>query len=272
MKALKVLARSRSMAFTRDYMERESGAGGGLASVEWWSGDRRPVWYRRETSDVALVYDILFKPGRKSEYWLPEGLEPRVVLDIGGNIGIAARYLAHRFPRAAVHSFEPIPENCELLRRNLDGASAIAHAFGLGARTGSFEFRIPTGALANRGGFSLVGGENAKGPAVLAPVRAVPEALAALRLNAVDVIKIDVEGAENDILTAFPEEVLDRATWVYGELHSEAADPRLAFRLLERLAPRFDIEVYKPLRKRNWFFDACNRQASGRFRGFRRAH
>jgi hypothetical protein len=64
--------------------------------------------------------------------------------------------------------------------------------------------------------------------------------------------------------------MLARTTWVYGELHGAVVDPRLAFALLERLAPWFDIEVHKPLRKQTWFFDACNRKESERFRGFRR--
>lgn len=66
--------------------------------------------------------------------------------------------------------------------------------------------------------------------------------------------------------------MLARALWVYGELHSENLNPGLAFGVLERLAPWFDIEVHKGLRKQNWFFDACNRTLSGRFRKFRRRH
>ena len=129
LKALKVLARTRSLGFTRDYLGQAPGARNGLASVPWWNGDGRPVYYRPGTSDVSIVYDILF---RKSEYWLPDGLAPRVIFDIGGNIGIAARYLAQRFPQAEVHSFEPVAENLELMRRNLDGTRVRAHEFGLG--------------------------------------------------------------------------------------------------------------------------------------------
>ena len=264
---LKVLARSRSWSFARDFGARDSDPPGEPASVAWWSGDGRPVHYRRGTSDVALVYDILFKPGAKSEYWLPAELAPRTILDIGGNIGVAARYLAHRFPGAALHTFEPIAENCELLRRNMNGGAAIIHGFGLGARSGPREFGQDPGAERNRGGYSLA---RAGGGAVRAELRAVPEALALLGGAPIDLIKIDVEGAEEEILAAFPDAVLEQATWIYGELHSDSVDPRQAFRLLERLAAWFDIEVHKPLRKRNWFFDACNRRVSERFRAFRR--
>ncbi|MBK8065073.1 MAG: FkbM family methyltransferase [Betaproteobacteria bacterium] len=96
--------------------------------------------------------------------------------------------------------------------------------------------------------------------------------LAALDGVQPDVIKIDTEGAEYDILSSFPTEVLRKVSWIYGELHTEAIDSPSAFRVLDLLFPWFDIEVHKPLRKRNWFFDACNRSISDNFRGFRRSH
>lgn len=270
MKALKVFARSRSMRFTQDYLQRESEAPStAVASVDWWSGDGRPVLYRRGTSDVALVYDILFKPAWKSEYWLPEGLEVSSILDVGGNIGITARYLGHRFPQAQLHTFEPIADNCALLRKNIATTHATVHPYGLAARTGTVEFHMP-GAARNQGGYSL--GSRSGGPVWRADVRAVAEVLPELRLAKLDLIKIDVEGAEQEILGAFPDEVLSDVAWIYGELHGFGDRAPFAFGVLARLARWFDIEVYKPLRKQNWFFDACNRRLSGRFKGFRRVH
>lgn len=268
LKTLKVLARTHSLEFTRDYLG--GGTRNGQACVVWWNGDGRPVHYRPGTSDVSIVYDILFR-GRASEYWLPEGLAPRVILDIGGNIGIAARYLAQRFPQAQVHSFEPVPENLELMRRNLAGTSVQAHGYGLGGENGEFDFHTPAAAGGDVSGYSRFGVAGAASRLVRAEVRAVPDALRALALTAVDIVKIDIEGAEHDVIAAFPEDILAGVTWIYGELHGAAVDPRLAFALLERLAAWFDIEVHKPLRKQTWFFDACNKEASARFRGFRRA-
>lgn len=64
-----------------------------MHEVRWRTGDGSPIAYRTGTSDVGLVYDILFKRGRKGEYWLPVELDARVILDIGANIGVTARYL-----------------------------------------------------------------------------------------------------------------------------------------------------------------------------------
>ena len=159
-KALKALTRSRSLRFTRDYLALGSQAPSEKESaVAWWSGDGRPVHYRRGTSDVTIAYDVLFKPGRKTEYWLPEGLDPGLILDIGANVGIVARYLAHRFPTATIHSFEPIPENYRLLCLNAAGSNVTAHPYGLGSRAGTFEFRVRGAQQYNRGSYSLARNE-----------------------------------------------------------------------------------------------------------------
>ena len=42
------------------------------------------------------------------------------VLDLGGNVGLFALYVASRNARAEIYSFEPSSENLSLLRRNLE--------------------------------------------------------------------------------------------------------------------------------------------------------
>ena len=267
--AMKVLLRSRSLQFTRDHVTRQEQRPVECSQVRWWCGDGLPVHYRRGTSDTGLVYDILFKPDRHAEYWLPAPLEARVIFDIGGNIGVASRYLAHRFPQATVHAFEPIAANLEILRQNTAGRRIEAHAFGLGSASGEFEFSIPTGIAANRGGYSRF----ARGPrtqAVRAEIRETGRVLAEVGVDGIDVIKIDTEGAEFDILSSFPREVLSRVAWIYGELHGENLEAPSGFRVLDLLSEWFDVGVLKPLNKRTFFFDACNKAVSCRYGGFRR--
>lgn len=269
-KRLKLLLRSGSPAFAADFMRAEAapGSGGGLGSTLWRAGDGHALHYRRGTSDLGTIYDVLLKPGAKAEYWLPEGLEARVVLDIGANIGAASRYLAHRFPQARVHAFEPVPENAELLRRNAACCERIAcHAYGLGAADGELELHMPASGSVDSYSMAVAG---APGSGVRAPVRAVRAVIEELSLKQVDVIKIDTEGAEHEILAAFPDEVLRGASWIYGELHSANIAAPSDFRALDRLSPWFSVEVRKSMFKDNYFFDACRKDLRKRFRGFRR--
>lgn len=269
-KFLKVALRAGSIAFARAYGEAAGGKGRGLGlgRYAWRAGDGGDIAYRRGTSDLGLIYDILLKPGDKGEYWLPPELQPRTILDIGGNIGVASRYLAHRFPQARVHAFEPVPANLELLRRNAAHSSRIeVHAFALGGEDGELALSLPDATGFNQGGYSAFAGGAAQ---LRAPVRRVEGALAQAGIDDVDVIKIDTEGAEYAILSAFPERVIAGAKWIYGELHSDGIAAAADFRTLDYLSRWFDIETAKTVRKRNYFFDACRRDLSPAFRGFRR--
>lgn len=268
-KILKVLWRSRSPKFTAAYRGGPA-ARGGRGVYAWRAGDGADVHFRCGTSDVGIIYDVLLKPGRKAEYWLPEALQPEVVLDIGGNIGVTSRYLAHRFPRARVHAFEPVPANLELLRQNTAGNSRIvAHPYALGPEDGTITLGSPDSSGYNQGGYSAFAAAS-HARSISASVRSVRSALGEAAIERADVIKIDTEGAEFSILSAFPEALISGARWIYGELHSEGIAQRADFKVLDLLSKWFEIDVYKPVRKKNYFFDACRRDLRGKFRGFRR--
>ena len=67
---------------------------------------------------MVLIYEILLKSKYKREYFFPEELKPKVIFDIGGNIGITSIYLASLFPDAVIYTFEPLKENFEILQKN----------------------------------------------------------------------------------------------------------------------------------------------------------
>jgi len=251
----KVLLRSRSLHFTREYFKRDGR--GALRTYEW---DGITVTYRSGTSDAGLIYNILLKRGRKSEYALPREAKLRpedvkVVLDIGANIGIAALYFASSFPGAVVHAFEPVPANCEVLKANARAIPRIqVHQYALGAEDGELEL-FDSDDKANLGGFSSHGLGVDPGRSQPVPVRHAGRALAELGIERADVIKIDTEGAEWEILTAMDRAVLGSARVIMGELHG-----RRDFELLHYLQPMFHIGARKQLRTRLFNFFAVNRQ------------
>lgn len=269
LRQLRVLVRSRSLSFAKHYV-RGTSEGRGVASVRWWSGDRQDVFYRIGTSDQGLIYNILFKAGAQSEYWLPGSVPHKTVLDIGANAGITSRYLSWLFPQATIHAFEPIAGNVEMLHLNTSGIARIrVHPFGLGDKNGVFPLYIPTDDQTNMGMFSMYSTAR-EGRRVEARIRAVPEVLQELNLGEIDIIKIDTEGAEFEILKAFPPELLSRVKWIYGELHSQGLEPRKHFAVLDYLSQWFTIECQKPLHRSNYSFDACNHSIAAQFLQFRR--
>lgn len=252
----KVLLRSGSASFTREYFKRD---GEGTRRTYDWNGI--PVTYRSGTSDAGLIYNILLRRGRKSEYAPPPEAklrreDVRLVLDIGANIGIASVYFAASYPNAVVHAFEPDPANCEVLTANARALPRIqVHPFALGAADGELEL-FDSDDKSNLGGYSAHGLGINPGRSKKVPVRHAGRALAELGVERADILKIDTEGAEWEILTALDPKLLGGVRLIMGELHG-----RRDFELLHFLQPSFNIGAKKQIKTRLFNFYAVNRQA-----------
>ena len=246
---VKWLSRSGSLAFVID---GSSSPRMDLTHEYVWNGTR--LHYRPGTSDQSLIYDILLKSGPKAEYWLPEDIDAKVILDIGANIGIASNYLSRRFPQAKIFAFEPVPANFALLGRNvesLDNVTPVNRA--LGAKDGSFEM-FYSDTPKNQGGFSFhQPGSNAE-QRLRVEVREAKSIMQELGIESADVIKIDTEGSEYDILTNLGHDFLGKVKWIYGELHDNRD-----FELLAFLSKQFHIGVKKTINKRLFMFQARNK-------------
>jgi FkbM family methyltransferase len=251
---IKTLARSRSLGFTRDHFAPP--ATESLAAYQWRDV---PLTYRRGTSDTGLIYNILLKAGQKSEYCPPpefrrEYSTVRTVLDIGANIGISAVYFSRIFPNADVHAFEPAPRNVAVLARNAAAAGRIhCHAFALGDQDGELSLFDSDDPM-NQGGYSFFEAGTNQQVQTRAPIRKTDNALAALAIQTVDVIKIDTEGAEWEILTTMDPAMLRGVSLIMGELHG-----RRDFALLDYLQPHFHIGMRKGIEKRLFNFYAIRR-------------
>ena len=252
----KLLARSRNPAFVRDALAPFDPA---LRSIDWQG---MTLWYRPGSSDPWAIYNHLMKPRERDEYAPPRELPVareavRVVLDIGANVGVTALYFSQVFPNAAVYAFEPAPDNFAVLAKNVANCARIrAFNFALGAQDATLELYASDNPV-NFGGYSLHATGSDTSKRVSIPVRNVAGVLSELSLTSIDVVKVDTEGAEWDILTAFPEAVLASAKYVTGELHGNKD-----FALLDYLSRWFDVGLRKKLSSRLFNFQAIARKAA----------
>ncbi len=254
----KLLARSRHPGFVRDALAPYDPA---IRSIEW-QGMR--LHYRAGSSDPWALYGHLMKPPQRDEYAPPREMPLRpaqvqTVLDIGANIGATALYFARLFPNAQIYAFEPAPDNFAVLERNIANSKRIrGFNFGLGAADAELELFHSDNPI-NFGGYSLhpAGSDTSKKMRIR--VRQVAAVLAELSLEKVDVLKVDTEGAEWDILTAFPEKVLQTAQYITGELHGNRD-----FALLEYLSRWFDVGMRKKLSSRLFNFQAIRKNGANK--------
>ena len=130
-------------------------------------------------------------------------LEPRVVYDIGAHIGIASLFLATYYPSARFYGFEPLPSNYNVCRLNYQGlAGSKAFPWAISSASGTRGFRFGEGDL--RGG-CLAGGAPPLSASlrdqVQVEVRSVHDLVVTDKFDPPEFLKIDVEGAEFEVLT-----------------------------------------------------------------------
>lgn len=246
----KLLARSRNAAFVRDALAPFDPA---MRSIAWQG---MTLHYRPGSSDPWAIYNHLMKPRERDEYAPPKEFPlareaVSTVLDIGANVGVTALYFSQIFPNAEIFAFEPAPDNFAVLQKNVANCKRIrAFNFALGAADATLELFASDNPV-NFGGYSLHAAGSDTSKKVSIPVRNVAGVLREIGVASVDVIKVDTEGAEWDILTAFPEPVLRSAKYITGELHGNKD-----FALLAYLSPWFDVGLRKKLSSRLFNFQA----------------
>jgi FkbM family methyltransferase len=174
-------------------------------------GFLHPIWLRPGTSDVATFDEVFL--GR--EYDLPfADLAPRHVLDLGANVGYASVHFATQWPQAAVLAVEPEAENASLLKRNTGPYRRIdaLHA-AVWSRSTSVSVENPR---ADANAFRMTDAIDGSGPRI--PAFTIAQLLTRLGCERLDLLKMDVEGAEAEILRSSTE-WLDRVNILIIELH-----------------------------------------------------
>lgn len=206
--------------------------------------NKPPITYRPGTSDDAIIKSVMVDRG---EYLFPV-FEPKIVFDIGANIGVVSTVLANVYPRAKIYSFEPEADNLALLKENMAPYPNVTILdYGLGARTEEVPLYKSDNPL-NKGGFST----HIQTPGDCSIIKVVDVKTIYDTYGIPDLIKIDVEGAEYDILKNMPG--LHCVKWISGELHGIKD-----YALLDHLSKHFKIHCNRTFDDKCWHFHAVSK-------------
>ena len=197
---------------------------------------RTPGIVRVLDYDIEYADLLSFAPQFK-EMFVARGLEfqpatasPRI-LDCGSNIGAASLFFKRRYPGARITAYEADPALYAMTRRNLDRNGAadveVVHA-ALWTANGDVTFRAEGGDSGMIDG--LAGGVDAK--TITVPSLRLRDVLAA---EHVDLLKLDIEGAEDAVL-ADCAPVLDRVAAIVMDLHEFDPRERQSSRVFECLS------------------------------------
>lgn len=165
---------------------------------------RRPlsaaIRVRPRSNDIYTIDEVLLDQVYAAA--VARAGDARTVLDLGANIGLASLYLAAALPKARVFAVEPDADNARLLRHNLAGLVAAGRA--TVRRAAVWDRDTPVAFLppdsighVNQGTVCAVDQlATPPDPANVCPGYTLPTLFAEAGFDTVDLLKIDVEGAE----------------------------------------------------------------------------
>jgi FkbM family methyltransferase len=143
--------------------------------------------------DLFILFEVLMDKCYQIPYKMLDPKKVRVILDCGANIGIASLFFASRYPNASVYSIEPSPENFELLMNNTKLIPNIVPIHGAIVGTARKSTRLTVGRAAWGNAIT----KQCEGVEV--PAFTVDQICKDHQLSQVDLLKMDVEGAEKEI-------------------------------------------------------------------------
>lgn len=195
----------------------------------------RDIYLRLRTTDLRIYHEVF----RKKEYDFELTKDPSIIFDIGANIGMTSIFFAKKYPNSKIYSFEPESSNFEMLKFNVSNLSNVQI---FNCAIWSHTQVIP---LFDNGsghwGFMTSVDATTPGTKVIQTVKgiSIEDFLIENNIPWIDLLKIDVEGAEKDIFSNAGSWI-DNVGSVCVELHEEMV-PGVTQLVLDLLVD-FDIK------------------------------
>jgi FkbM family methyltransferase len=196
-------------------------------------GWKFPVTVRPDTSDLGTLGHTYYD----HDYDLVTAKPPRLILDCGANVGFVSIHFANQFPDARIVSIEPMPENFAMLCENTQPYPNIQPLnAAIWNKPGTIDLVTHDQDNKFLGHWGVQVKENA--PASAGAVRAmtIAEILESTGLPFIDILKIDIEGAELEVFDKNAHEWLSKTNMLIIELH-DRFKPGCSTAVFEALRP-----------------------------------
>ncbi|HLQ68582.1 MAG TPA: FkbM family methyltransferase [Gemmatimonadales bacterium] len=174
-------------------------------------GYEHPIFLRTGTSDVPTFEQVFVS----LEYDFPyPNAMPRLIIDAGANVGFATLFFARRFPNARVLAVEPDRSNYELLLRNTQRYPQVTPI-----RAALWPQSVPLKIdNPNDPHWAFRVSEARDDPSEVRGVT-VSELMVLAGTSTIDILKLDIEGAEKEVFESRFEPWMDKVKVIVVELH-----------------------------------------------------
>ncbi len=201
----------------------------GLSAERWRQADvvsvrglPHPIHLRPGTTDLAVFEEVFFDRAYPLPSW-----DVRTVVDCGANAGFVTLWFLRAYPGARVVAIEPDPENWALARKNLEPYGDRVTLLRAAVWPASQHLALIRDRHAGAFDSVRVAAIDGAAPDDTVEALTIPDVMRRAGMSTVDLLKIDIEGAEGPLLrgdTSF----LDATRTLMIELHDEEC--RDAFR------------------------------------------
>lgn len=146
-------------------------------------------------STFRFLFDEIYM---EASYFFQASDDHPLIFDCGSNIGMSILFFKKLYPNAHIVAFEPDSTTFEILRRNVDQnrlSNVSLHQIALSNRVADVEFFRDASPTSSSLVMSTLQ-QRHRGPSVIVSARCLSEFIS----SEIDLLKIDVEGAELEIM------------------------------------------------------------------------
>lgn len=169
---------------------------------------------RKSKSDIRVFKQIFLD---QVYFFFPENFSPKTIIDAGANVGYSAVWFASKFPNAKILAIEPEKSNFKLLLKN-SGLSKNIKPILAGLwnektflkieNTGEANWAFRTTPVSNNEEFGI-------------RTVTIPSLMTEFGVDQIDLLKIDIEGAEFELFEKGSEEWLPFVKMIMIEIHDQ---------------------------------------------------
>ena len=171
----------------------------------------RTLYFRKKTKDKETFKEIF----NQNIYNIKLPIDPKLIIDAGSNTGFASLFFKIKYPKAKIISLEIETENVKMIKKNLKGYQDIEIIQkGLFNKKSFFKIEDPYHATNSFVIKEVTSGENYDIESIT-----IDEILNSKNEDNIDILKIDIEGAEKDLFEKNYENWLPKVKIIMVETH-----------------------------------------------------
>lgn len=172
---------------------------------------KTPVFLRTNSSDIDAFYQVLFNLA----YKFPIKEEPKVIIDLGANVGFTSIYFLNKFPKSKIIAVEPDNSNYKMLKMNTENYSNF-FSYNKGIWNKPSYLEIKDNGL---GSWGLSVHESISKSEDSIETITLNQIIENHSLRQIDILKIDIEGSEIELFSSNFEMWLPLTKIIVIELH-----------------------------------------------------